>query len=203
MEMRQSLERLNDEWASIAEISFSKSHFKCTLYQYILTGEEDFTQLWNTYVRKKFPHVSEYKDGRGVVLRSLIRSLNEKIWQNFGLYLFFLKKGKSYMWTKASLVLLVNWHILENRIAAHNKSNETERIDKTVGCDLVFIYRVFQNFTVWLNKHCSSCQWELVINSCQKKLREEKDQLKELLRCYCETTTFTFHITAYSAIYSI
>lgn len=43
MEMRQSLEMLNDEWA--AEISFSKSLFKCTLYKYILSGEEDLTQL--------------------------------------------------------------------------------------------------------------------------------------------------------------
>lgn len=46
MEMRQSLERLNDECASLAEISFSKFLFKCMLYKYILTGEDDVIQLW-------------------------------------------------------------------------------------------------------------------------------------------------------------
>lgn len=68
MEIRQSLERLNDELTSIAEISFFKSLFGCTLYKYILTGEEDVTHLWDKCTQKKFLHASECKDGTGIVL---------------------------------------------------------------------------------------------------------------------------------------
>jgi len=59
---------LDDEWTSIAEISFCKSHFNCTLYKYILTGEEDVTQSRNECLQEKFPHLSEYKDGTDIVL---------------------------------------------------------------------------------------------------------------------------------------
>lgn len=60
--------------------------------------------------------------------------------KNFG-GIFFPPKGKSYIWTKNSFVLLVKWHILKNRIVAKHKSNEAEKSEKSVGCDLVVLYR--------------------------------------------------------------
>lgn len=82
-------------------------------------------------------------------------------------------------------------------------TNETEDNEKSVDCNLftgLVHTRIFQNFTLSLYKNCSRCQGEWMINSGQKKIREEKDRLKGLLSCYCRATIFTFHITAYSDI---